>query len=84
MKRFLFCTLPVFLVMASVATFAQSTNAGDVRGTVTDASGALIPGVTVTVTNVDTGVAKTFVTNDAGLYDTDSIITGSYTVAFSK
>jgi hypothetical protein len=84
MKRFLFCTLPVFLVMASVASFAQSTNAGDIRGTVTDSSGALLPGVKVMVTNVDTGVSKAFVTNDAGLYDTDSIITGSYTVTFSK
>ena len=84
MKRFLFCTLPVFLVMATVASFAQSTNAGDIRGTVTDSSGALLPGVKVMVTNVDTGVSKAFVTNDAGLYDTDSIITGSYTVTFSK
>ena len=84
MKRFLVCTLPLFFVMASVASFAQSTNAGDIRGTVTDSSGALLPGVKVMVTNVDTGVSKAFVTNDAGLYDTDSIITGSYTVTFSK
>jgi len=84
MKRFLVCTLPLFFVMASVASFAQSTNAGDIRGTVTDASGALIPGVTVTVANVDTGVSKTFTTNDAGLYDSDSIVTGNYTVTFSK
>ena len=84
MKRFLVCTLPLFFVMASVASFAQSTNAGDIRGTVTDASGALIPGVAVTVANVDTGVSKTFTTNDAGLYDSDSIVTGNYTVTFSK
>lgn len=84
MKKCLFWTLPLFFVMASVASFAQSTNAGDIRGTVTDASGALIPGVTVMVTNVDTGVTRTLVTNDAGLYDTDSIVTGSYTVIFSK
>jgi len=84
MKKLLFCTLPLLCVMASVASFAQSTNAGDIRGTVTDASGALIPGVTVTVTNVETGVTKTFTTNDSGLYDTDSIVTGNYTVAFTK
>jgi len=84
MKKLLFCTLPLLCVMASVASFAQSTNAGDIRGTVTDASGALIPGVTVTVTNVETGVTKTYTTNDAGLYDTDSIVTGNYTVAFTK
>jgi len=81
--------LSVLLILGSVILgsgvgFAQSTNAGDIRGTVTDPSGALVPGVNVTVTNVDTGVTKTLVTNDAGLYDTDSIVTGSYTVAFSK
>jgi hypothetical protein len=63
---------------------AQSTNSGDIRGSVTDPSGALIPGVTITVTNVDTGVSKNFSTNDAGLYDTNSIVAGSYTVIFAK
>src|SRR5271169_3728955 len=76
--------LPLLLILGSGACFAQSTNAGDIRGTVTDASGALIPGVTVTVVNVDTGVSKDYTTNDAGLYDTDSIVPGRYTVTFKK
>jgi hypothetical protein len=63
---------------------AQSTNAGDIRGTVTDQSGALIPEVTVTVLNVDTGVAKDYVTNNDGLYDTSSIVTGRYQITFTK
>jgi hypothetical protein len=78
------CVLPLFLVLTSAACLAQSTNAGDIRGTVTDASGAQIPGVKITVTNVDTGVSKDYTTNDAGLYDTDSIVTGNYTVTFTK
>src|SRR5713226_8938907 len=76
--------LSLLLVLGSAACFGQSTNAGDIRGSVTDPSGALIPGVTVTVTNVDTGISKDFTTNDAGLYDTDSIVTGRYTIAFKK
>src|SRR6266403_1011555 len=44
----------------------------------------LLPGVNVTVTNVDTGVVRDFVTNSDGLYDTNSILPGSYTVTFSK
>jgi hypothetical protein len=40
--------------------------------------------VTVTVTNVDTAVTKVFTTNQSGLYDTDSIVTGPYTVTFAK
>jgi hypothetical protein len=63
---------------------AQSTNAGDIRGTVTDTTGALIPGVAVTVLNVETGVSKDFVTNHDGLYDTSSIVTGRYEITFIK
>ena len=84
MKRTGLWILPLLVIMASVASLAQSTNAGDIRGTVTDSTGALVPGVTVTVTNVDTGVKKTFVSNDAGIYDSDSIVPGNYTVEFSK
>ncbi|MDQ2842464.1 MAG: carboxypeptidase-like regulatory domain-containing protein, partial [Acidobacteriota bacterium] len=61
---------------------AQSTNSGDIRGTVTDSTGALLPGVTVTITNNNTGVTKTLVTNSAGLYDTSSIVVGNYKLSF--
>src|SRR5215472_2892903 len=64
--------------------FAQNSNSGDIRGTVTDSSGALIAGVNVTVTNNDTGVINKFVTNSDGLYDTNSILPGNYTLEFSK
>ena len=64
------------------SAYAQSTNSGDIRGTVTDSTGALLPGVTVTVTNNNTGVTKTLVTNDAGLYDTNSIVVGNYKLVF--
>ena len=77
--------LPLLLVIfGSGACLAQSINAGDIRGTVTDPTGALIPGVTVTVMNVDTGVSKDYTTNHAGIYDTNSIVPGSYTVTFTK
>ncbi len=64
--------------------FAQNTNSGDIRGTVTDATGAVLPGVTVTILDVDKGVTKTVVTNGSGLYDTGSIVPDSYTLTFSK
>ncbi len=63
---------------------AQNTNSSDIRGTVADASGAVLPGVTVTVKNNDTGVVSKFVTNSDGLYDTNSILPGNYTISFSK
>ena len=63
---------------------AQNTNSVDIRGTVTDASRALLPDVTVTVTNDDTGVSKEFVTNGEGIFDTVSTLPGNYTITFSK
>jgi hypothetical protein len=64
--------------------FAQNTNSGDIRGTVTDTSGAVIPGVTVSLLNVDTGVSKDFTTNRNGLFDTSAILPGHYTLTFRK
>lgn len=84
MKKTILWILPLFLLCFGSLGFGQSTNAGDIRGSVTDPSGALIQGVTITVVNVATGVAKDFTTNDSGLYDTNSIVTGSYTLTFKK
>lgn len=64
--------------------FAQSTNSGDISGIVTDNTGAAVPGASVTVLNVNTGVSKTLVTNDAGVYDTSSIVAGTYKITFSR
>jgi hypothetical protein len=76
--------LPALLICGSGLGFAQGTNSGDIRGSVTDATGALIPKVKVTVLNVETGVSKELVTNQDGLYDTSSIVAGSYEVTFTK
>ena len=84
MKKMTLWVLPLLLIFGSLACLAQSTNSGDIRGSVTDSTGALIPDVTVTVLNVDTGVSKDFTTNQDGLYDTISIVTGSYKVTFTK
>lgn len=64
--------------------FGQNTNSGDIRGTVLDASGAILPGANVQVTNIETGVVTNYVTNGEGIYDTNSILPGSYSIEFSK
>jgi hypothetical protein len=51
---------------------------------VTDTTGAVIPGVTVTVTDVDKGVTNTYTTDSAGLYDTGPIVADHYKLTFSK
>src|SRR5229473_421626 len=77
---FAFCLLAI----ATSLSFAQNTNSGDIRGTVTDSSGAVIAGATVTLTNIDTGETKDFITNDSGIYDTVSTRPGNYNLTFTK
>src|SRR5580704_12650150 len=75
----------LFVVFGTTrGVLAQSTNSGDIRGTVTDSSGAALVGTTVTLTNVDTGENKDFITNENGIYDTVSTRPGKYTLTFSK
>lgn len=77
--------LAVVLALGMAASaLAQNANSGDIRGTVTDATGAVVPGVTVTLLNVDTGVMKELVTNSVGLYDAVSILLGQYKITFTK
>jgi hypothetical protein len=64
----------------SASAFAQTTNA-TLGGTVSDASGALIPGVTVTATNTQTGIVSSTITNETGAYQFPSLQTGLYRVS---
>src|SRR6188508_2885471 len=53
----------------------------DLAGTVTDNSGAVLPGVTVTLRNIDTGLVRTTVTSDLGKYDFPTVPpTGKWTL----
>ncbi|HTC49954.1 MAG TPA: carboxypeptidase-like regulatory domain-containing protein [Candidatus Aquilonibacter sp.] len=71
--------LPLFV---SASAFSQSRNTGEIRGTVS-AGGAVVPDVTVTLINRDTGETKDFVTNKDGIYDTVSTPAGNYTISFT-
>jgi hypothetical protein len=53
---------------------------GTISGVVTDPTGAVLPGVNVTVTNVDTNVAVRLKTNGAGVYVASSLNPGMYRV----
>jgi hypothetical protein len=76
---------PVLFALAlSSASFAQNTNSGEIRGTVTDQTGAVIPGVNVTILNTQTGGSRDLVTNGSGIYDAVSVLPGSYSLTFSK
>ena len=69
--------LAVALIGFSASTFAQQAT---IVGTVTDPSGAVVPNVNVTLTNIDTGLSKVYPTNDAGQYVAPDLQIGHYSV----
>ncbi len=83
MKRLVTCLLGVVLMTAlvSVPMFAQGT--AQITGTISDATGALLPGVDVSVTNTATGVTRAVVSNETGAYSLQSLPIGAYQLEVS-
>src|SRR4029079_8567173 len=71
------------LSLLSTALFGQSDR-GVITGTVTDASGALIPGAQVVTTNVNTGANSETVTTGTGNYTLLSLPAGTYTLKVTQ
>src|SRR5437773_12568205 len=76
-KRLSVCLAIVFVCSAAIPALAQ--NAALV-GTVRDAQQALIPGVMVTLQNLDTGVELTTMTNELGNYESATLRPGSHSL----
>jgi hypothetical protein len=74
--------LMVLLHVGCFTSFAQSTQ-GSILGVVKDTNGALVPGATVTLTNVDEGVVRTIKTNAAGNYLFADVVASHYNVAIT-
>src|SRR5262249_48547427 len=79
MKKILVGVWLGILLLRAASGFAQTGNA-QLGGIVQDASKALIPGVSITATNVDTGVMATQVTNESGAYNFPVLQPGTYRV----
>jgi hypothetical protein len=71
------------LILTPSRTLAQIGGAGSIQGAVTDATGAVIPGATVTATNVATAVKTERLTTEAGLYVLAPLPPGEYAVSAS-
>ena len=81
----LVCSLVCLLVLAPTALlFAQTGGTGIVVGTVTDPSGAAVPGATVTLTDTATNAERTATTNEAGSYHFPNVPPGHYNLTVSK
>ena len=72
----------LLLAFAAQGALAQ-VDQGSITGTITDSSGAIIPGATVTATNVDTGLTFSRSTNGAGEYTFNPLKIGNYTLKVS-
>jgi hypothetical protein len=70
-------SLAVFLVC--VPLFSQG-NQGRITGTITDQSGAVIAGATVTIKDVERGVSRTLTTGESGEYNAPNLLPGTYAV----
>src|SRR5688500_6009294 len=75
------CILTSILVLSSGTTWAQAT--GELAGRVTDESDAVLPGVTVTAAQTDTGFTRTVVTDAAGAWVMPNLPTGPYRLEVS-
>jgi hypothetical protein len=64
------------LVLSTAMAFAQAT--AELNGRVTDESGAVLPGVTVTATQTDTGLTRSVITDGNGTYVMPNLPTGPY------
>lgn len=80
MKKVSSIILTVLLSM--IVTFGQ-TSRGTVSGIVKDQAGAVVAGATVTLTSIDTSVARTAVTNDEGFYRFDAVDLGTYSIGIA-
>jgi hypothetical protein len=75
-------SLFVFALLLCGQLFAGVT--ASISGTVKDASGASVPGATVTATNTDTAVSETQTSNAQGYYSFQSLPLGKYTIEFQQ
>ena len=74
--------LPILVALCTLAPSPAAAQAvyGSISGTVTDSSGAVLPGVSVTVTSVDRKTTDTVVTNESGFFLKERLVPGTYEV----
>src|SRR5437667_12733721 len=75
------CVLITALVVLlfSLAIFAQG-NFGRILGRVTDPTGAVLPGASISIIDTQRGLARTVNSDEAGQYSAPSLIPGTYTI----
>ncbi|MGC1616270.1 MAG: carboxypeptidase-like regulatory domain-containing protein [Candidatus Acidiferrum sp.] len=75
---------PFLLLFLSGAPCLHAQVSAALTGAITDASGAVVAGASVTVTNVETGAVRSSVTDDSGRYQVLELAVGEYEIRVSK
>jgi hypothetical protein len=78
-SRYAFALALLLIVLAPVHAQAQAVY-GSISGIITDPSGAVVPGATVTVTSVERKTTDTVVSNESGYYLKERLLPGTYEV----
>ena len=75
-RKKLFSALVLALTLVWAPTLYAQLNRGVLEGVVSDAQGAVVPGVDVTVTSVERNESQSVKTNNAGYYRVEALIPG--------
>jgi len=81
---FVVCVLALLAALLTGGSALAQTFRGIILGTVTDSSGAAIPGVSVTIKNLATGLTRNVTTSDDGSYAAPELPIGDYSVTVEK
>lgn len=74
------CLALAVLLLGTFAASAQEATKGEIRGTVKDSEGGVLPGVTVTAVHVETGQTRSTVTTESGVYRLPALMLGAHIV----
>jgi hypothetical protein len=84
MRRLSIAVFSVFLALIFVCCLNAQTFRGSIQGTITDSTGAALPGAHVKVFSPGTGLTRTVTTNDLGGYVASELPLGTYSITVEK
>jgi len=80
-RRVIFCVFMAVVALAGLCIVASAQETGQISGVVADTTGAVVPGVTVTATNMGTNASRSVVATDTGSYVFTGLAPGVYTIS---
>nr|MBA3439764.1 carboxypeptidase regulatory-like domain-containing protein [Pyrinomonadaceae bacterium] len=79
-----FCLLLGLIIVPAFPVNLYAQTQGEITGVITDPGGAVVPGVTVTVTNAATNAARKAASNESGVYSFPALQPGAYSIKVER